>query len=116
MTRAEFNKFLLSSPDSPLTFAGIEQAQRLVQHFTERPIARLYSSPLPRALATATTLAQAYHLTPHIITDLRELLPPPFKEQGRSLPASVPWLLLHGYLRMLFAADSQDHLGVAYRR
>jgi broad specificity phosphatase PhoE len=116
MTRAEFNKFVLSSPDSPLTYAGIEQAQRLVQHFTTRPISRLYSSPLPRALATAAALAEAYHLVPQVIADLRELLPPPFNEHGASFTASVRWLFLQGYLRMVFSSDSEDRLSIARHR
>jgi broad specificity phosphatase PhoE len=114
MTRAEFNAFLRNAPHSPLTARGQEQAQVLVQQLAEISFARLYTSPLPRALATATVLAEAQGLTPVVIDDLRELMPPPLPENGRD--ASLRRLFLAAYASMLLSPASLDRLTAASRR
>ena len=114
MTRAEFNAFLRHAPESRLTALGEEQARRLTQRLAQVPITQLYTSPLPRALATAQVLAAGRGIAPHIITELRELEPPPLKEYGGSV--SLRWLFLQAFMRMLLSPASEDRVGIALRR
>jgi broad specificity phosphatase PhoE len=114
MTRAEFNLFMRDAPRSPLTARGQEQAEALAQRLAGIAFARLYTSPLPRALATTSVLAEAQGLDPIIIPDLRELAPPVMREHGRD--ASLRRLFLSAYMGMLLSPVSEDRLIVAYRR
>jgi len=114
MTRADFNRFMQNAPDSPLTARGQEQAQALAQRLADVPFARLYTSPLPRAMDTAAALAYAQNLTPIVIEDLRELMPPPLREVGG--PATLRRLFLAAYTSMLLSATSTDRLTAASRR
>ena len=114
MTRADFNRFLHNGPHSPLTARGQEQAQALAQRLADIPFDRLYTSPLPRALATAAVLGEAQGLTPIVIEDLRELQPPPLREGGRD--ASLRRLFLAAYAGMLLSPASLDRLTAASRR
>ncbi len=52
--------------DIPLNSAGILQAQGLADYFREKPIDRIYSSPLIRALQTAKCIAEAKSMEPVI--------------------------------------------------
>lgn len=114
MARAEFNRFMQNAPDSPLTVRGQEQAQALAQRLADVPFSRLYTSPLPRAVATAAALADAQRLTPIVIEDLRELMPPPMREVGG--PATLRRLFLAAYTSMLLSPVSEDRLTAASRR
>ncbi|TCL55354.1 phosphoglycerate mutase [Hydrogenispora ethanolica] len=58
--------------DSPLTPAGIQQAQALAESLKDQPIAALYSSDLGRAMATAAILGAALDLTVQAEPRLRE--------------------------------------------
>jgi probable phosphoglycerate mutase len=46
-------------PDSPLSPRGVAQAERLARRLASEPIARIVSSDLPRAVATAEHLQRA---------------------------------------------------------
>ena len=48
--------------DEPLTDYGRQQAQRLAEVLSQRPIKAIYSSPMCRAAETAQPLADAAHL------------------------------------------------------
>ena len=54
----------LGSRDDPLTELGHWQAAQLAQAFAAFRPAAVYTSPLTRALETATALARRHHLTP----------------------------------------------------
>jgi broad specificity phosphatase PhoE len=114
MTREEFNTFMRCSPESLLTSKGEAQAASLARRFAGVPLARLYASPLPRALATATALGKAQGLDPIILPDLRELMPPPLVVRGGPAPAHR--LFLSAYVRMLLAPSSEDRLSATLRR
>jgi broad specificity phosphatase PhoE len=114
MTRAEFNDFLRCGPDSPLTPLGETQAAALARRLASITFDRLYSSPLPRAHATARALAQARDLAPTILDELRELAPPPLRPRGR--PATLRQHFWLAGARMLLAPSSPDRLSVAYPR
>ncbi len=51
---------------------GWAQARLLADYLRDRPISRIYSSDLPRALETATTIGQAVAITPHVDIRWRE--------------------------------------------
>ena len=57
--------------DPPLTAHGRAQAARLVAAVGP-DVAALYTSPMARAMATATPLAAALGVTPTVVEDLRE--------------------------------------------
>lgn len=60
--------------DSPLTEKGILQARRLGERLEKEGISRIYSSDLPRALATAEEIRQVLGIEEIILnSDLREL-------------------------------------------
>ena len=48
--------------DEPLTDYGRQQAQRLAEVLSQRPVKAIYSSPMCRAVETAQPLAMASHL------------------------------------------------------
>jgi broad specificity phosphatase PhoE len=114
MTRLEFNDLLRCAPDSPLTPLGQTQAAALARRLAGIAFDRLYSSPLPRARATALALAHARDLAPTIISELRELEPPLLRPR-----AGLASLRRHFWLassRMLLAPSSPDRFSIAYRR
>lgn len=113
MTRVEFNSFMQNAPHSPLTARGQEQAQTLAQRLADVPFARLYTSPLQRAVATTSALADSQGLTPIVIEDLRELTPPPLRVTG---DATLRRLFVAAYASMLLSTTSPDRLTVASRR
>jgi broad specificity phosphatase PhoE len=62
-----------TSPDSELTAKGKEQAQQTAERLRGEGITHMISSPLVRALATATYLAMTLACGPvHVWTNLRE--------------------------------------------
>jgi 2,3-bisphosphoglycerate-dependent phosphoglycerate mutase len=56
----------------PLTLKGFSDAEKLVDIFSDRPINRIYASPLLRTIQTVTPLAKARGLSINTIDDLRE--------------------------------------------
>jgi broad specificity phosphatase PhoE len=63
----------LGQADVPLTDTGRWQAQRLADSLAGEQIAAVYSSPLQRALNTATPIAAACGLEPVVHEDLIEM-------------------------------------------
>ncbi len=114
LSTAAFNKLLQGDAASPLTPEGVAQAQQLAERLAGVRFDRLYTSPLPRALATAAALSQTVGLTPQVIEELRELRSPLLRERPGELTL---WrLCLRSYTRMLFSPASPDAFGPAYRR
>jgi broad specificity phosphatase PhoE len=111
---AAFNALIRGDAASPLTPEGVAQAQRLAERLTGVQFDRLYTSPLPRAVATAAALSEVAGLTPQIIDDLRELQPPMIRERAGEL--TLRRLFWRAYTRMLFSPASPDAFGPAYRR
>jgi broad specificity phosphatase PhoE len=64
LSRSAFNALLRNDRESPLTPTGVVQAQHLAQRLAKRHFDRLYTSPLPRAVATAAALSKTTSLTP----------------------------------------------------
>lgn len=63
-------------------------------------IAHLYSSPYPRALATARILGRRLRLSPDVVGDLREISPRPLPPNGRR--ELVLWLKILSRLATLW--------------
>ena len=59
--------------DAPLSALGAEQAAALARGFASEPVTRVISSPLQRAVATATAIADAHGLAVEIDGRLVEL-------------------------------------------
>ena len=59
--------------DSPLSPAGIRQAQKVGEFLSEREVDAVYSSDLKRALFTAQTIARHHHINPSVDQRLREM-------------------------------------------
>jgi broad specificity phosphatase PhoE len=99
MSRAAFNALLCSAADAALTPVGMGQARHLASRLGAIPLERVYTSPHVRALSTAAILGEAFGLTPQVMPDLREVMPPGLKET----PAEAPlrWLFVRAYLSML---------------
>lgn len=110
----DFNAMLVRSPASPLTPRGQEQARALVTRLAGAKIERLYTSPFTRALLTADALGQASGLTPQVLPELSEVLPPPGGERRRS--ASVASHFLRSYARMLWAEGGHEGWRAGYNR
>jgi broad specificity phosphatase PhoE len=58
--------------DVPLNSTGLQQAQAAAQRLTGKPIHRIISSPLRRALTTAVITADAVNLPLHVDAQLKE--------------------------------------------
>jgi probable phosphoglycerate mutase len=114
LTRKAFNALVQTDAESPLTPEGQQQAQRLAQRLAKRHFDRLYTSPLPRAQATAAALGETLHLTPQTIDDLRELQAALLRERaGEFTLRRIFW---QSYSRMLFSPASPDAFARSYRR
>lgn len=73
-TAANHQRLLQGSSDHPLDELGLRQAGLIAQRLTEvQPIDAVVSSPLQRALVTATIIGERLALKPRIIPDLAEL-------------------------------------------
>lgn len=59
--------------DTPLTDAGVEQARALADRLSSWPLEAVWSSPLDRALRTASLVAERHGLRPTILQDLHEV-------------------------------------------
>jgi len=114
LTRGAFNAFMQNAPHSPLTARGQEQAHVLAQRLANVAFARLYTSSLPRALATARVLGEAQGLVAIVVNDLRELHPPQLRERGGDV--SLRLLFLAAYVGMLLSPSSTDRLTASSRR
>ena len=114
LSTAAFNTLLRGAADSPLTPEGVAQARRLAERLAGVRFDRLYTSPMPRAVATAAALSEVAGLTPQVIENLRELSPTRVRE--RAGERSLRQFFVHAYSRMLFSPTSPDAFGVVYRR
>jgi broad specificity phosphatase PhoE len=114
LSTTAFNALLRGAAESPLTPEGVAQAQRLAERLAGMRFDRLYTSPLPRAAATAAALGEVVGLTPQIINDLRELSPTQVRERAGEL--TLRQFFLHSYTRMLFSPASPDAFSPVYRR
>ncbi|MBR1671754.1 MAG: histidine phosphatase family protein [Fretibacterium sp.] len=61
------------STDTPLNETGRRQAQALAVRLSSWPVEVIYSSPLSRALYTATVVGERHGLTPVVLPELREV-------------------------------------------
>ncbi len=110
-TIRDFNAMLSESPHTPLTRWGKFQAQVMAGQLEGTHIEKIYSSPYDRALETATIIGNEFHLTPHIVYDLREVLPQQLnalrKKKNR---ATLGKLLIHSYARMALPGGAGEKL------
>jgi broad specificity phosphatase PhoE len=114
LSRKAFNTLVRGDLESPLTPEGIAQAKRLADQLAEVHFDRLYTSPLPRAMATAAALSETLHLTPQVMDDLRELRSALLRERAGEL--SLRRLFWQSYSRMLLSPTSPDAFSRSYRR
>jgi probable phosphoglycerate mutase len=63
---------IFQGPDEPLSELGVQQAARAAGRLADEPIRTIVSSDVPRALATARTVAAPHHLAPVESAGLRE--------------------------------------------
>jgi broad specificity phosphatase PhoE len=63
----------IGSSNPPLSESGIDQARRLADELAGRPLARVWSSDLERALATAHAIAVPHNLVVEATRALREI-------------------------------------------
>lgn len=63
---------IIQTPDTPLSAAGLVQAQRLAKRLSESKINRILSSDYARAAKTASAIAAAAHISTELEPDLRE--------------------------------------------
>ncbi len=63
----------IGSSNPPLSALGWEQARQLAAELASRPLARVLSSDLERAVATAHTIAIPHHLDVEPTASLREI-------------------------------------------
>jgi broad specificity phosphatase PhoE len=75
MTSDEFDAMVLGSEDSPLTEIGRTQIESVAAMFSERDLAAVHTSPLPRAQESAAILAGFLDLPMVVIEGFRELVP-----------------------------------------
>lgn len=59
--------------NSPLTATGLSSTRRLASRLVGLPIDAIYSSPLERAVATASIYAETLHLTVQVVGQLQEI-------------------------------------------
>jgi broad specificity phosphatase PhoE len=98
----DFNSLINESPSTPLTRWGVFQAQRMAGVLQHTHIERIYTSPFDRALQTANIIGNAFHLTPQVVPDLREVLPHHVTDIELSKQEQrLGKLLVHSYLRMV---------------
>ena len=115
ISRADFNAVLQRSFESPLTERGVEQARGVITQLEHAQIERLYSSPMLRALSTATILGDTLGQKPSILDDLREVMPTP--RAGRSKQATLRRHFIDSYTRMLWPfGGTSETWASAYRR
>ena len=75
------------STDTPLNETGREQARALAARLSSWPMEVIYSSPLDRALYTASVVGERHGLVPIILPELREV---GFASwEGQSIPELV---------------------------
>jgi 2,3-bisphosphoglycerate-dependent phosphoglycerate mutase len=60
--------------DRPLSARGAADAADLAETLADEPLAAVYSSPYPRALQTALSVAAVHGLEVEVVADLRERL------------------------------------------
>lgn len=114
LTRKAFNALVQTDAESPLTAKGQQQAKHLAERLAGVHFDRLYTSPLPRAQATAAALSETLHLTPQVIDDLRELQAALLRERAGEF--TVRRIFWQSYSRTLFSPASPDAFGRSYRR
>ena len=59
--------------DIPLNKTGLEQAAMLAKGMEHRPVTRIFSSPLKRALQTAQIIGESRKAPVEIVEDLQEV-------------------------------------------
>lgn len=59
--------------DPPLTDFGWEQSRRIAEFLLTEGVDHVVSSPMQRAMETATPLARALRIEPEVVVDLREI-------------------------------------------
>ncbi|MFC2013536.1 histidine phosphatase family protein [Chloroflexota bacterium] len=72
-TNSNITGFYMGRSNEDLTEVGYTQAQRLSSRLACLPIASVYTSPLRRAYATATILAEPHKLEPRVMEELIEI-------------------------------------------
>ncbi len=100
LTVSEYNSLLRHAPEALLTREGERQAQAMGGKLRPLRIERLYSSPYPRALATAKVMGQELELAVQVCDDLREVQPMLLKESQWA--ATLGQHFFRSYVRMLW--------------
>lgn len=114
VTRARFNAWVENNPQTVLTIRGRQQADALAERLRGVCLDALYTSPWPRAHATAEMLGAVLGLAPTPHPSLYEVLPPALPARGN--PASLKSLFALSYLRMLLPGARPETWGDSLRR
>lgn len=110
----EFNHILRHDPASPLSKAGEQQVCAVGEKLRHARIERFYSSPYPRALATAQAIAQHLELAVQIHHEIHEIRPSLLAESQRT--AALSQHFLRSYTRMLWPWGGEETWLKEYRR
>jgi broad specificity phosphatase PhoE len=110
----EFNHILRHDHRSPLSKTGEQQVHALGEKLRHARIERCYSSPYPRALATAQAIGQQLELAVHIQHDIHEIRPLLLQESQHI--ATLHRHFLRSYTRMLWPWGCEATWLNEYRR
>lgn len=110
----EFNQILRQAHASPLTKVGEQQVCTLGEKLRHARIEQFYSSPYPRALATAQAIGQHLGLPVEIHHDIHEIQPLLLKQ--RHSTAALRRHFLRSYTRMLWPWGHEETWLKEYRR
>jgi len=105
---------LARASSATLTPFGNMQAHQLARRLADVGIERMYTSPHARAFATAMIVGRALDLTPTVLQELGEVMPPALTP--RAGEASLRWLFMRAYLRMLVAPAGDESWPAGYTR
>ncbi|MGH2510018.1 MAG: histidine phosphatase family protein [Ktedonobacteraceae bacterium] len=111
---AEFNHILRHDHASPLSKTGEQQVCMIGEKLRHAHIERVYSSPYPRALATAQAIGQRLELTVQVHHEIHEVRPLLLKQSQRT--AALSQHFWHSYIRMLWPWGCEETWLNEYRR
>lgn len=110
----EYNDILRHDHESPLSTMGQQQVCALGEKLRHARIEQCYSSPYPRALATAQAIGHQLALTVQIQHDIHEIRPVLLNKSQRT--ATLHQHLVHSYARMLWPWGCEETWLKEYQR
>ena len=113
VTAQVYNEIIQRSHSVRLTALGEQQAEQVAELMARERIEKLYSSPFTRARLTAEYISTRTGLEPHIIEDLREVMPRLASSSRKQ--ATLGRHFIRSYLAMLLPVG-ENTWAEGYRR